>query len=81
VTFKNRIISTSHAPSYAYNGFPGERYQRYHEEKARGVPGARLVDLQGAGHNHPRTLRPVIVEHLLAFLKANAHATARDAGR
>lgn len=51
------------------------------EDIARRVPGARLVVLQGAGHNHPRTLRPVIVEHLLAFLKANAPATARDADR
>lgn len=33
---KNRIISTSHAPSYGEDGMPGERYQRYHEEKAKG---------------------------------------------
>lgn len=33
---KNRIISTSHAPAYAEDGRPGERYQRYHEEKAIG---------------------------------------------
>ncbi len=33
---KNRIISTSHAPAYAEDGMPGPRYQRYHEEKARG---------------------------------------------
>jgi 2,4-dienoyl-CoA reductase-like NADH-dependent reductase (Old Yellow Enzyme family)/thioredoxin reductase len=36
LTLKNRIISTSHAPSYAENDRPTERYQRYHEEKARG---------------------------------------------
>ena len=36
VEFRNRIISTSHAPAYAEDGLPGERYQRYHEEKARG---------------------------------------------
>ena len=33
---KNRIISTAHAPAYGDNGMPCERYQRYHEEKARG---------------------------------------------
>lgn len=33
---KNRIVSTAHAPGYAEGGLPGERYQRYHEEKARG---------------------------------------------
>jgi 2,4-dienoyl-CoA reductase-like NADH-dependent reductase (Old Yellow Enzyme family) len=36
VEFRNRIVSTSHAPGYGENGMPGERYQRYHEEKARG---------------------------------------------
>lgn len=36
LTLKNRIISTSHAPAYAEDGLPGERYQCYHEEKAKG---------------------------------------------
>ena len=36
LTLKNRIISTSHAPAYAENGLPCERYQLYHEEKAKG---------------------------------------------
>ncbi|MGF1608621.1 MAG: FAD-dependent oxidoreductase [Kiloniellales bacterium] len=36
VIFRNRIISTSHASAMDENGMPGERYQRYHEEKAKG---------------------------------------------
>jgi 2,4-dienoyl-CoA reductase-like NADH-dependent reductase (Old Yellow Enzyme family) len=36
LTLKNRIISTPHGPAYAEDGMPGERYQRYHEEKAKG---------------------------------------------
>ena len=36
VTFKNRVMSTAHAPGYAEAGLPGERYQLYHEEKAKG---------------------------------------------
>ena len=36
LTFKNRIMSTSHAPGYAKDGKPQERYQLYHEEKAKG---------------------------------------------
>lgn len=36
LTLKNRIISTSHAPAYAEAGMPDERYQKYHEEKAKG---------------------------------------------
>jgi 2,4-dienoyl-CoA reductase-like NADH-dependent reductase (Old Yellow Enzyme family)/thioredoxin reductase len=33
---RNRIMSTSHASTLDDNGFPKERYQRYHEEKAKG---------------------------------------------
>lgn len=37
VTFRNRIMSTSHACGLEEEGgMPAERYQRYHEEKARG---------------------------------------------
>mmetsp|Transcript_8271 Transcript_8271/g.15475 ORF Transcript_8271/g.15475 Transcript_8271/m.15475 type:complete len:731 (+) Transcript_8271:1104-3296(+) len=37
LTLRNRIFSTSHAPNYVDpGGMPGERYQRYHEEKAKG---------------------------------------------
>ncbi len=36
LTLKNRIVSTSHSPAYADAGMPGERYQLYHEEKAKG---------------------------------------------
>ncbi len=33
---KNRIMSTSHASTLDDGGMPSERYQRYHEEKAKG---------------------------------------------
>ncbi len=33
---KNRIMSTSHEPAYADDALPKERYQAYHEEKAKG---------------------------------------------
>ncbi len=36
LSLRNRIVSTSHAPAYAEDAMPGERYQRYHEEKAKG---------------------------------------------
>jgi 2,4-dienoyl-CoA reductase-like NADH-dependent reductase (Old Yellow Enzyme family)/thioredoxin reductase len=36
LNLKNRILSTSHAPSYAEDGKPQLRYQQYHEEKAKG---------------------------------------------
>ena len=36
VTLKNRVMSTAHAPAYVKDGMPQERYQLYHEEKAKG---------------------------------------------
>ncbi len=46
LTLKNRILSTSHAPSYAEDGKPQLKYQRYHEEKAKG--GLALTMFGGA---------------------------------
>ena len=36
LNLRNRIVSTSHASMKDDGGMPGERYQAYHEEKARG---------------------------------------------
>ncbi|WP_413468377.1 FAD-dependent oxidoreductase [Mesorhizobium sp. B1-1-8] len=36
LTLRNRVVSTSHASMLDEGGLPLERYQRYHEEKARG---------------------------------------------
>ncbi|ABL73011.1 oxidoreductase [Paracoccus denitrificans] len=36
LVLRNRVISTSHASMLDAGGLPLERYQRYHEEKARG---------------------------------------------
>ena len=36
LTLKNRIMSTSHEPSYSVDGLPKERYRLYHAERARG---------------------------------------------
>ena len=43
LTLRNRIMSTSHAPSFQVNGHPRERYRRYHEEKARGGVGLTMI--------------------------------------
>ena len=39
---KNRVMSTSHEPAYSENGLPKERYQHYHEEKAKGGIGLTM---------------------------------------
>lgn len=42
VTFRNRIMSTSHACGLETNGMPEEAYQLYHEEKAKGGIGLSM---------------------------------------
>ena len=42
VTFKNRVMSTGHAPGYGKDGKPQECYQLYHEEKAKGGLGLSI---------------------------------------
>lgn len=42
VTFRNRVISTSHSPGYGEEGLPKQRYQLYHEEKAKGGIGLTM---------------------------------------
>ena len=46
LTFKNRVMSTAHAPNYVEDGLPRRRYQLYHEEKAKG--GLALTMFGGA---------------------------------
>ena len=33
---RNRVVSTSHEPSYTEDGMPKDRYRLYHVEKAKG---------------------------------------------
>lgn len=40
---RNRIVSTSHEPAYAEDGLPKQRYQAYHEEKAKGGLGLTMI--------------------------------------
>lgn len=49
--FRNRIISTSHASMLDEGGLPLERYQRYHEEKARG--GLAMTMVGGSAMTSP----------------------------
>ncbi|WGF89026.1 oxidoreductase [Marinivivus vitaminiproducens] len=42
LTLRNRVMSTSHAPSYGSEGKPKERYQLYHAEKAKGGIGLTM---------------------------------------
>ena len=51
VTFRNRLMSTSHAPGYVEDRHPKLRYQLYHEEKAKG--GLALTMFGGSSNIAP----------------------------
>ena len=51
LTLRNRILSTSHAPAYVKEGKPQERYQLYHEAKAKG--GIALTMFGGSSNIAP----------------------------
>lgn len=42
LVIRNRVLSTSHAISYGDDAKPKDRYQRYHEEKAKGGIGLTM---------------------------------------
>ena len=51
VRLKNRVMSTSHAAGLEVDGMPVERYQAYHEGKARG--GIALTMFGGSSNVAP----------------------------
>ena len=53
LTLKNRIMSTSHACGLVEGGMPSERYQRYHEAKAKG--GLALTMFGGSSNVSPES--------------------------
>lgn len=51
LTIRNRVFSAAHAPVYAVDGLPGERYIEYHREKAKG--GIGLTVFGGSSNVSP----------------------------
>ncbi|MGA0235745.1 MAG: FAD-dependent oxidoreductase, partial [Alphaproteobacteria bacterium] len=51
LSLRNRIISTAHAPAFAEDGQPRDRYRLYHEEKAKG--GVALTIIGGSTNISP----------------------------
>tara|TARA_A100001037_G_scaffold66173_1_gene58430 strand:- start:370 stop:2388 length:2019 start_codon:yes stop_codon:yes gene_type:complete len=84
VTFKNRFMSTSHACGLEEGGMPKERYQRYHEEKAKG--GIALTMFGGSSNvapDSPSVFQQLyvgdnsVIPHLQQFSeRVHAHGTA-----
>jgi len=64
LTLKNRIMSTSHACGMGDDGMPAERYQSYHEEKAKG--GLALTMFGGSSNvapDSPSVFNQLRVDH------------------
>ena len=84
LTLKNRIMSTSHACGLAEGGMPSERYQRYHETKAKG--GIALTMFGGSSNVSPESAWQLpqinlyderVVEHFQRFSRRiHAHGAA-----
>jgi 2,4-dienoyl-CoA reductase-like NADH-dependent reductase (Old Yellow Enzyme family) len=63
LTLRNRIMSTSHEPSYSEDGMPKDRYRLYHVEKAKG--GVALTMTAGSAVVSPDS--PPVFGNLLAY--------------
>ena len=84
LVLRNRIMSTSHACGLADGGMPSERYQRYHEAKAKG--GLALTMFGGSSNVSPESAWQLpqinlyderVVEHFQRFARRiHAHGAA-----
>ena len=63
LTFKNRIITTSHEPAYSEDGMPKDRYRAYHAARARG--GIAMTMTAGSAVVSPDS--PPVFGNLLAY--------------
>ncbi len=85
LTLRNRIMSTSHASYMDDGGLPLERYQRYHEEKAKGglaltsFGGSSMVDADSSwgGGGQLNVGTDEIIPHFQAFSeRVHGHGAA-----
>jgi 2,4-dienoyl-CoA reductase-like NADH-dependent reductase (Old Yellow Enzyme family)/thioredoxin reductase len=63
LTFKNRIMTTSHEPAYPEEGMPKERYRAYHVERAK----AGVALTMTAGSAAVSRDSPPVFNNILAF--------------
>jgi 2,4-dienoyl-CoA reductase-like NADH-dependent reductase (Old Yellow Enzyme family)/thioredoxin reductase len=63
LTFKNRIMTTSHEPAYPEEGMPKERYRAYHVERAKGGIALTMT----AGSAAVSRDSPPVFNNILAF--------------
>ena len=63
LTFRNRIMTTSHEPAYAEDGMPKERYAAYHAERAK----AGVALAMTAGSASVSRDSPPVFNNILAY--------------
>jgi len=63
LTFKNRIMTTSHEPAYPEDGLPKDRYRAYHVERAK----AGIALTMTAGSAAVSLDSPPVFNNVLAF--------------
>lgn len=84
LVLKNRIVSTSHASMLDDGGMPGERYQAYHEEKAKGgvaltmIGGSAMVSRDSSwGGGQLNLADDAVIPHLAALAdRIHGHGAA-----
>jgi 2,4-dienoyl-CoA reductase-like NADH-dependent reductase (Old Yellow Enzyme family) len=80
LTIRNRVMSTSHACGLESDGMPSERYERYHEEKAKG--GIGLTMFGGSSNvdvDSPNIFRQLNLgtDAIVPYLQRFSHAVHR----
>ncbi|SAK68895.1 NADH:flavin oxidoreductase [Caballeronia catudaia] len=63
LTFRNRVMTTSHEPAYAEDGMPKERYRAYHVERAK----AGIALTMTAGSAATSKDSPPVFNNILAY--------------
>jgi dimethylglycine catabolism A len=84
LVIRNRVMSTAHAAGFGQDGVPGDRYIRYHEEKAKGgigltiFGGSSSVAIDSPGYMRQLYLGDdVIVPHFQNFAaRVHRHGAA-----
>jgi 2,4-dienoyl-CoA reductase-like NADH-dependent reductase (Old Yellow Enzyme family)/thioredoxin reductase len=84
LVIRNRVLSTAHASGFGADGNPGERYQLYHEEKAKGGVGLTIFGgSSSVAIDSPGPMRQLyvgddrIIPHFQSFAaRIHAHGAA-----
>ena len=69
LTFRNRIMTTSHEPAYAEDGMPKEQYRAYHVERAK----AGIALTMTAGSAAVSKDSPPVFNNVLAYKDEVVH--------